>query len=28
VPLVAGSNTITIANPTGWAPDVDKLTIS
>jgi hypothetical protein len=27
VPLVAGTNTITIANPTGWAPDIDKLTI-
>ncbi|ADB30610.1 Carbohydrate binding family 6 [Kribbella flavida DSM 17836] len=28
VPLAAGANTITIANPTGWAPDLDKITIS
>jgi hypothetical protein len=28
VPLVAGTNTFTIANPTGWAPDIDKLTIT
>ena len=25
--LSAGSNTITIANPTGWAPDIDRITV-
>ncbi|MFD0591681.1 fibronectin type III domain-containing protein [Catellatospora coxensis] len=26
--LAAGSNTITIANPSGWAPDIDRITVS
>jgi hypothetical protein len=25
--LAAGNNTITIANPGGWAPDIDRITI-
>ncbi len=26
--LAAGNNTVTIANPTGWAPDIDRITVS
>ncbi|GAA2399213.1 hypothetical protein Cme02nite_08060 [Catellatospora methionotrophica] len=26
--LAAGSNSITIANPGGWAPDIDRITVS
>jgi chitodextrinase len=26
--LPAGNNTITIANPTGWAPDIDRITVN
>ncbi|WP_196278932.1 fibronectin type III domain-containing protein [Catellatospora vulcania] len=26
--LGAGNNTITIANPSGWAPDIDRITVS
>jgi len=25
--LTAGTNTITIANPNGWAPDIDRITV-
>jgi len=25
--LSAGGNTITVANPTGWAPDIDRITV-
>ncbi|GAA1360470.1 fibronectin type III domain-containing protein [Catellatospora chokoriensis] len=28
VDLAAGSNTITFANPGGWAPDIDRITVS
>ena len=30
VPVIlrAGSNTVTFANPTGWAPDVDRITVN
>jgi hypothetical protein len=28
VTLAAGNNTVTIANPGGWAPDIDKITIT
>ncbi|MEU8380831.1 carbohydrate-binding protein [Streptosporangium sp. NPDC048865] len=28
VTLAAGNNTITIANPGGWAPDIDRITIA
>ena len=26
--LASGSNTITISNPSGWAPDIDRITVS
>ncbi|MEV4411480.1 carbohydrate-binding protein [Catellatospora sp. NPDC049609] len=26
--LAAGSNTVTISNPSGWAPDIDRITVS
>ena len=26
--LAAGTNTITVANPTGWAPDIDRITVA
>lgn len=28
VTLAAGDNTVTLANPSAWAPDFDKITIS
>ncbi|MDR0284657.1 MAG: hypothetical protein LBI33_07180 [Propionibacteriaceae bacterium] len=28
LPLVAGSNQIVLSNPTGWAPDIDRLVIA
>lgn len=28
VTLTGGDNTITIAGPDGWAPDIDKITIT
>ncbi|MFI5728813.1 DUF4832 domain-containing protein [Kribbella sp. NPDC051587] len=28
VPLNASNNTITIANPSGWAPDIDKIAVT
>ena len=28
VTLAAGTNTITVANPTGWAPDIDRITVA
>ncbi|WP_344839885.1 CBM35 domain-containing protein, partial [Actinocorallia longicatena] len=28
VTLAAGDNTVTIAGPTGWAPDIDKITVT
>ncbi len=26
--LAAGSNTVTVTNPSGWAPDIDRVTVS
>lgn len=28
VTVAAGGNTVTIANPTGWAPDIDRITVT
>jgi hypothetical protein len=28
VSLAAGANTVTIANPSGWAPDIDKISVT